>query len=801
MTDLRFDLRVAVRSLLRAPAFTFTALATLALGIGLTTTVFSFSNALLLRPLPFREPDRLVQVFEAAPGRSIDRNVVNPGNFLRWREEAKSFSALAAFVGWRANLAGDGAAERVAIGYVSSDFFSTLGAPALLGRTFVAEDGVEGKDDVVVLSAALWKRRFASDPAILGRKILVDGAPVTVVGVAGETADVPAATAIWAPIAFGERHRSARGRYLSVIGRLAPGATIASATAEMKGLAARLEKERPEVDAGWTAGVAPLAAELAGDYRLASLLLLGAAATVLLIACANLSGLLVARHRERRHELAVREALGAGRGRIARQLLVESLLVAVTGGTLGVLLAAALVPLLRAQVAADLPVFLIPTLDARVVFFALAATLACGLLFGAAPAWRAAAFGLRAEIAERGARAGSRHGGRNRAALVVAQVALSLAVVAAAGLLARSFDRLRATDPGFASAGLLTARVDLAGPAWSKPEAQTAFYERLESTLAARPDVAAVGAISWLPLAGNGAATSFRAADQPEPPAGEAPVADVRVVTPGFFRAAGVELVAGRLLEARDDAAAARVVVINRSAARELWGDRDPLGRELVARYGDSAPARVVGVVADIRLNALERAPRATIYWNHAQLPLNFMAVVTRPRGDAAPVAAALRESVAGIDPQIPVSRVSAMEEVIAEATQRPRVTSSVVGAFALLGLVLSAIGLYGLLAGGVAEQRRELGIRLALGADARRLLAGVLARGLRLVGLGILLGIPLAFAVGRIVASALYETSPLDPLALGLAPLLLLAVGALAGALPARRAARTDPATVLREG
>jgi predicted permease len=800
MIDFRFDLRLALRSLRRAPAFTATALATLALGIGLTTAVFSFVHSLLLRPLPFREPGRLVQVHEAFPARSIDGNPVNPGNFLHWRENAKSFSALSAYIGWRANIAGDGAAERLPIGYVSPDFFDTLGVRALLGRTFVAEDGVAGKDDVVVLAASLWRQRYGADPAILGRRILVDGQPTTVVGVAAETADVPASTALWEPIAFTERHRASRGRFYSVIGRLAPGATLGSARAEMKTLAARLEQERPEVDTGWTVTLAPLADELAGGYRRAVLLLLGAAGAVLLIACANLSGLLMARQFERRHELAVRGALGAGRGRIARQLLAESLVVAAIGGALGLTVAGAALPLLRALVARDLPLFLAPAIDGRVLGFTVGVTLLCGFLFGTAPAWRATRAELREAISDHDARAGSRLGWRS-SLLVVGQVALSLAVVASAGLLARSLDRLRSTDPGFRSSGLLAARIDLAGPAYAKPESLTGFYDRLEARLASRGNVEAVGGISWLPLAGNGAATSYHAADRPEPAAGEAPVADVRVVTPGFFRTAGISLLAGRLLEPGDQATAARVVVVNQVAARELWGDRDPIGRELVANYYDSAPARVVGVVADVRLSAIEEKARGTVYWSHAQLPSNFMALLVRPRGDAAPVVAVIREAVAAIDPQVPVSQVSTMEEVIAAGIRRPRITSSLLGLFALLGLALSAIGLYGLLSGAVAERRRELGIRLALGADSRRLLTGVLARGLRLVALGVAVGTPLALAVGKLVASQLYETSPLDPLALSAAPLLLLAVGAAACALPARRAARTDPATVLREG
>jgi predicted permease len=800
MNDLLLQIRLTLRSLGRSPAFTATALATLAVGIGLTTAIFSLVRATLLAPLPLPAPERLVQVWESQPARGVERNVVAPGNYLGWMEGAKSFSSLSAMAVWSVNLAGEGVAERLPITYVTSDFHAALGAPMRLGRGFSAADAAEGASDVAVLSERLWRSRFAADPGILGREILLNGTRVTVIGVQAQSVDFPVGTEIWAPMSFGAEARTYRGRYLQVLGRLATGASLESARTEMRAIAARLAGERPDFNSGWSAAVVPLHEQLFGAHRRALWILLAATGAVTLVACANLSGLLLARNAARRRELAVRGALGAGRRHLVAQLLVESLLLGAGGGALALAAAAGSFTVMRRWLPVELPAFVALELDAQVLAFTGVATLFCVALFGLAPAFAAASAGLSESLEGAGHRTLGRRSHLPRTLLVTFEVALSLALVAAAGLLARSLATLHGVDPGFRAERLLTAQVNLTGAAYREDETHVAFFSRLEERLAAAPGIEAVGSISWLPLGGKGSATAYRAADRPAPPPGEEPVTDVRVVTPGFFRAAGVRLVAGRLLSASDTAEATPVVVINEHAARELWPSEEPIGREIEMSWGDQVRARVVGVVEDLQLDALDAEPRGALFWALPQLPNNFMSIFVRTVGAPETVASTVRAAVAEIDPTIPAAALATMEEVIAQSTERRRFTTSLLALFAGLGLLLSALGLYGLLASTVAERRRELGLRMALGADRRRLLAEVVGRGLRTVLLGIAVGVPLVLAAGRVVTSLLYRTSPLDPSTLVAAPLLLVAVGAAACALPAWRAARVDPATVLRE-
>jgi len=800
MNDLLLDLRLALRSLRRSPAFLVTALATLALGIGLTTAVFSLVRATLLRPLPFAEPERLVSVWEARPADAVTRNVVNPGNFLRWREEAKSFASMAAVAKWSANLAGDEGAERVAITWSTGELFATLGRGVALGRPLLPSDAIEGAEEVVVLSHGLWQRRYGGEPGVVGRTLQLNGEPATIVGVAAPDLDFPAGTELWGAYALGERARSHRGRFLQVIGRLAPGVALADADAEIRLVAERLAAEMPERNAGWSAHVESLADTYFGDSRRALWILFAATGAVLLVACANLSGLQLARHLERRHQLAVCAALGAGRGALSRTIAVETLVLAAAGGALGVALARAVLFALPRLLPLELPVFVALGVDGGGLAFAAAATLLAALAAGAGPAWRAARLDPQAALVESATRGGGRFAGATRGALVVAQVALSLVLVAGAGLLARSFDRLLSTDTGLRVDGTLSAAIHLSGAAYREPRRQSAFFAQLEERLAAHPAVAEVGAVSWLPLGGTGSATRYRAADRPTPEPGEEPVADVRMVTPGFFTVSGLELVAGRRLDARDADGAPLAVVINEAAARELWSDASPLGRRVFMEWGEPREAEVVGVVRDARITRLDEAPRATLYWPQAQLSNSFMTVLLRARGDGETLAAALRAAVAELDPEVPVADVAWLRDVVARETARPRFTAALLASFALLATALAALGVYGLLAGAVAARRRELGVRMALGADGRRLLVEVVGPGVRLVAIGVALGLPLALVAGELVASQLYETSPRDPATLAAAPLALLAVGLLAGLLPARRAARTDPASVLRE-
>jgi putative ABC transport system permease protein len=579
-------LRSAVRSLAAARGFTTVAVLTIALGVGATTGIFSLVRGVLLRELPFPESHRLVAVWEKAPQGRNDRNVVNPGNYLNWRERARSFSTLTALTPWTTTFAPGAAggattegAERLPAALVGPGFFETFGVKALVGRTFLAEESTDGHDEVVVLSESFWRRRFAGDPTVLGKKLTLEGTTVTVVGVVGGL-EIPPGAELWAPIGFGPAHRDSRGRWLGVIGRLAPGVTLGGATAEMTALAAVLASERPEFNAGWGANVVPLQENFVGGFRLALWVLLGAVGSLLLVACANLANLWLARAVGRDREMAVRSALGAGASDLARQTLTEALLVGVAGGALGLVVARATLSGLLSIAPTDLPRFLRVDVDLGAGLFAAALTLATALLVAWLPARRAARTDAAGVLAAAGAR-GYTGSGRAARLLVVVEVALALVLVLVATLLGRSLGRLQAVDPGFVEAGRLVTQLSLPGAGYREPARQSALFERLVERVATLPGVENAAVISWLPLGGSGSATNFRRLDMPPPTPGEEPVADIRIVSPTLFETLRIPLQRGRGFDARDEASAPLKAVIRRSRpggrdARDLLGRRPP---------------------------------------------------------------------------------------------------------------------------------------------------------------------------------------------------------------------------------
>jgi len=607
MDQLSNDVRFALRALARRPGFALVAVLTLAVGIGANTAVYSIAEAVLLRPLPFREPDRLVLVWERNVIRDRTRNVVNPGNYLEWRDRNGVFESLAAFSPWSMNLTGEGEPVRLDVGAVTANFFSTLGVSPALGRAFADEDGRPGARDVVILSDGLWKRRFGGDLRVLGRDVMLNGRPATVLGVMPAGFEVPPGSELWVPFTIGEGglQRNDRGRFLLTVARLKPGVTVKHAQGAMEGIAAQLVSERPDFDTGWSVLVASLHADLVRDAKPAVLVLFGAVALLLLIACGNLANLLLVRSLARGREIAIRRALGATPGRLVRQLFTESLVVAALGGALGLVLAAWLKQGLLAIVPAEVQALFAVRLDPKVAAFALGLSLLSALVFGLAPAWHTVGPERASALHEGALGTGLSRGRRRFTRLVVAgEVALSLVLLAGAGLLLRSFWRLSNENAGFDPARVLSLQVNLSGPRYREDGAQTRFYEDAVGRISALPGVESAAAMSWRPL-GQGSATYFVVPDRAAPAAGQEPVADVRMVTPGLFRTLGIPFRAGRDFDARDRAGRPKVVVVNERLAREFWPGQSALGRKISMEWGEMQEAEIVGVVGDVRLVGL----------------------------------------------------------------------------------------------------------------------------------------------------------------------------------------------------
>jgi putative ABC transport system permease protein len=790
----------------KSPGFTLVAVLLLALGIGATTAIFSVVNGVLLKPLPFEDPGSLVMVWEHAYKRDRPRNVAGPYNFLRWRERARSFSSMSAYVPWAANLAEEkGEPERVGLGNVSADFFSTLGVSAARGRLFEPEDGIPGNDRVVVLADGLWKRRFGSDPDVVGKTLRLDGREAIIVGVLPPGIDFSSPQAggsvqLWSPIRFTNEHREARGRYLLVIARLAPGVTLDQAQEEMKRIAADLEKENADFNAGWSANVFSLQPELVRDVRGAILILFAAVGAVLLIACANVGNLLLTRAVARERELSVRAAIGAGRLRILRQLLVESLLLASFGGVLGLALAEAFRRALLSVLPAELPAFVVIGLDSRVLAFTLIVSVATSLLFGLLPALQVSRLDLVEPLKEGARGGGSVHRRRVKNALVAVEIALAVVLLAATGLLLRSFHSLSQVNPGFRPAGLTAVQINLAGPRYEAEESQIAFFQQALAKVREIPSVERAGAVSWLPLgSGMGSATSYRVLDKPDPPPGEERIADVRMVEGEFFRTMEIPIIEGRVFDERDRAGSRPVVVVNQRLAETVWPGESPIGKTVEMSWGEDIVAEVVGVVGDVRLVQLETAPRGTLYWPQSHLPYSFMTVIVRGKNGRLPAAADLRAAIAGVDPELPLTSIQEMEDVVARALGRPRLTLSLMSLFGAVALALAAIGLYGVVAFGVSQRVREIGLRMALGASSTDVSRLVLREGVKLTLLGVALGVAGALLTSRFLESLLFEVEARDPLTLVVIGALLVGVALAASYLPARRASRVDPFLALR--
>jgi putative ABC transport system permease protein len=806
MPSLGQDFRYGARLLWKAPGFTAVALAALALGIGATTAIFSVVDAALLKPLPFPDPGSLVALWENNPAAGPDSSFVAPANFREWQRQSQAFKALAAIRDSRLNLNGgpDGylEPEELHVERVTAGLFPLLGVSPVLGRAFREEEDRPGRADFALLSQRLWTRRFGADRSIPGKSIRLGDRSYTVLGVLPAGFSVlNAGVDVWVPLALAtDDARGAGFRYLQVIGRLRPGAGLNRARTEMETIAARLEQSNPALDKGWRPLLVPLREELAGHVERALFTLLAAVLLLLLMACANVASLLLARGAARRKEIAIRVAMGASRARVTVQLLAESILLALVGGALGTALAWAAVRLLARFGPDNIPRLAQATVDPRLLLFALSVSTAAGILFGLAPAVQASQTNGNAALSEggRGGTAG-RAGRRMRHGLVVFEMALAVIVLIGAGLLMRSFARLRVADPGFQPSGLLTFRLPLAGGRNAAPDRRIVFFQELERRIAALPGVRGVGAVNALPLSGLSVGAAFAEAGAAVPPPDQRPVALMRSASPSYFRAMGIPLIAGREFLASDVPGAAPVVVVNRRLAGRFWPRRDPIGARLAMDAIPGRVAEIVGVVGDVKPERLEGEDWPTIYSPYPQAAAVTMIVVVRTAQPPSSLASAVRREVRQLDPEQPVADLLPMEDVLGRAVAGPRFNAALLGIFAWIAFTLAAVGIYGVISYDVSRRTNEIGIRAALGAGPPDILRLILGQGARLAAYGIGLGLAAAFALTRLIANLLYGIDPADAWTFAGIALLLGAVALAASYLPSRRAMALDPVAALR--
>lgn len=796
------DLRYALRLLGRAPVFTISTILVVALGIGATTAVFSLVYAVLLKPLPYANAERLVVVWENNVVRNRPTNVINGANFLAWKERNRTFEDMAIFSPTRVNLTGSGEPEELDAMVVSANLLTMVGARPVTGRVFSTGEDVEGAAGVALISDGLWARRFGRRDDILGQVVTLSDQPTTIVGVLPSTFEVLGQRAdVWRPLVLTGPTRLFRGRGFLAMGLLAPGVTRDQAQADMESVAEGLVREQPDFNAGWSVNVVPLRTQLTTDIRPALLVLMGAVVAVLMIACANLANLLLARASTRAREMAVRSALGAGTTRLSRQLLTEVGVLIAAGGAAGLLLASWLQTLIVTTARAQAPVPLLGevSLDGVVVGFAAGATALTALLCGLAPLWTLRHASLVTALRDGGRGTTEAGHGRLRSGLVVIEVTLAVALLAGAGLLVRSVLALQAVDPGFDASRVLTMQVirSAASPADAPRVAR--FHQDVVDRLRTIPGVTHAAGTVFLPLAGMGSATSFWMADRPEPSAADRPVADIRPVTPGYFQAMGIAMLAGRDFEAGDTPERPLVAVVNETFARRFSTGDNPMGRRLTYSWDKPTTVEIVGVVEDVRLTTLDGEVRATVYLPNAQRTIPMMTYVMRTEGDPVSLAGPAVAAVRGIAPDQPVSQVRPLGEVVRRSLARPRIASTALLAFAAVALLLATIGVYGVIAYGVSQRWTEFGVRLALGASPGALRRMVIRRGVTLVMLGLLFGLAAAFPLSRALESQLFGVRPFDWPTYGLVAALMAIVGLTASWIPALRATRVDPVAALR--
>ena len=798
IADALRDARYAMRQLVKSPGFSVAAILTLALGIGATSAIFSVVNAVLLRPLPYPEPDALVRVHEVVP--QYGRFSVAPASFLDWRKQVGSFERVAAYSQASATFDGHDGPERVVGLSVSWDLFDLLKVPPALGRGFTADEDLPGKNMVIVISHGMWQRRFGGDPTAVGRTIGLNGEPVTIIGVmpAGFYFSTREAE-FWRPIAFDPVKATRGGHFLGVVARLKPGVSQSQAAAEMKTVAERLAVQYPDSSANESAEVVALYEQVVGDIRPALLTLLAAVAVVILIACANVANLLLVRASVREKEMAIRGALGANRSRLVLQLLSESLVLAVAGGGLGLLLAWLAITPVQALGAGSVPRVADVAIDGYVMAFAAAVTLLTGVVFGLAPAWQSSRSGF-GEVLKEGGRSSMTSGGQwLRQALMVAEVALSIILLVGAVLLLRSFGRIIGLDPGFRSTNVLAYRVSLPSKAYPEDHTQVTFAETMIGKLRASPHILNAAVVQSLPLRG-GYVLSFTIQGRPDPKPGSGQSANYRSISPEYFQALGIPLLRGRSFTAQDAAKAPMVAVVDESFVRRHFPNQDPIGQGIDIGNGTDGYYQIVGVVGDVRYESLAESPEPSMYVPFAQDAFSTMWAVVRTDGDPMQQAAAARLAVRSIDPSLPTYSVTSLGDVIGESVADRRFSMLLLAVFALIALFLAGIGLYGVVAYTVSQRTQEIGVRMAIGAQRSDVLRMVVGGGMKLALIGVVVGLAGAVLLARFVSTQLFGVTALDPASYGVTVGVLLAIAALACFVPARRASRVDPLVALRQ-
>jgi putative ABC transport system permease protein len=810
LDELVQDIRYGFRTLAQSYGFTTVAVLTLALGIGANSAIFSFVDGVLLKPLPYPDPERILQIWEKPPGGG--NNVISTANFLDWQRQSDLFEAMVATTGSQMTLSGYGDPVLLRVGRVSAGYFDVFGVKPSLGRTFAADEDQPGKEAVVVLSHRTWTTQFGADASIIGKSITLDARPFTVIGVMPEGTPFDRGTSkMWRPLAFAPNERARNFHWLGVIARLKPGVTMEQAKAKMDAIGARIAIDYPDSNKDWGVSLVRLVDAVVGQQLRSSLyVLLAAVGMLLLIGCANLANLSLARGTSREREVAVRAALGAGRGRLIRQFLTESVLLATIGGAAGIAVGYGLMNFLKFM----LPPFMLPAavkveMDVRVLAFAFVLSVVTGLVFGLAPALSATKPDLAGAMKE-GGRGSSGDGARRRlrSALVVIEVALAFILLAGGGLLVRSFFQMMQVELGLEATNVLTMRLPVASDRFATPAALTAYVRDIVERVGRVPGVSGAATTDALPLEGYGNGMPLLIAGRPVVDRANRQGAGFKVVHPNYFRVLGIRVIKGRGLTDRDVRSAPPATVVNQSFVQRYFPNEDPIGKTLLVQeivtgspqLGPEIPWQIVGVIADERTSSLEGTNRPGMYVPMEQSPTNFLSLVVRGALEADTLGRAVTHAVHQVDPNQAVTDLRTLEQIKRESSAGSRLRTTLLGFFAGLALLLSAVGIYGVISYTVAQRTHEMGVRAALGASAGNLLRLVLSNGLLLTGIGLVLGIAGALGLTRLLSTLLFGVGARDPLTLGASAAILALVAAAACYVPARRAAKLDPLAALRE-